>query len=305
MRAWLFAPILCASSLAALEARAIDMQACLAASEKGQHARAAGKLREARDQFNTCGNDACPAVVRRDCTQWQGEVVSALPSVVFGAKDKSGRDFFDVIISMDGEVITKKLDGKSVTVDPGPHTFKFEVPGLAPVIEKTLVKEGEKSRVLSVTFDTGDGGNGGGGGGGSGGTAGGGASPPPPPPDTSHGGHTAFPWILAGVGAATVIVGVIIVATTPSRPPNCSKDNQTCTRTPGETDDQLKSDQDRAGKADSQPVVGLGVAAVGALALAGGLVWHFLEPSGESKAGLRVSPWLAPNASGVTLGARF
>jgi hypothetical protein len=301
MRARLLLPIgvACAISFAAKSAHAIDTQACLAASEKGQHARAAGKLREARDQFNVCGADACPAIVRRDCATWQGEIVSILPTVVFGAKDKGGRDLFDVTVSMDGEVITKKLDGKSVTVDPGPHTFKFEMPGLAPVVEKTLVKEGEKARVLNVTF-----------------ASGGdeppqnGTKPPPPPGGENNpgggGGHTVFPWILVGVGAVTVVVGVIIVATAPTRPPNCSKDTETCTRTNGETDEQLKNDQDRAGKADSQPVVGLGVAAVGGVALIGGLLWHFLEPTGDAKSGsVRVSPWLAPGTSGVSFGARF
>ncbi len=293
MRARRLLPLMSALSLWAFDAHAIDTQACLAASEKGQHSRAAGRLREARDQFNICGNDACPAIVRRDCAQWQEQVVALLPGVVFGAKDKAGRDLFDVTISMDGEVITKKLDGKAVSVDPGPHTFKFEVAGMPAVTEKSLIKEGEKARVLSVTFESGD-------------APPPPAPPPPPPPGgDSGGGHTVFPWIVAGVGAVTIVVGVVIIATAPARPTNCDKGNQTCTRTPGETDDQLKNDQDRAGKADSQPVVGLGVAAVGGLLLVGGLVWHFLEPSGSSNAGVQVAPWMSPHASGLTLGAKF
>src|SRR5690242_7791136 len=95
----------------ATEASATEVQACLASSEKGQRARANGKLREARESFLVCGNESCPAIVRRDCAQWTSELTTALPTIVFGAKDKSGRDLFDVTVSMDGEQVVQKLDG--------------------------------------------------------------------------------------------------------------------------------------------------------------------------------------------------
>lgn len=278
-----------------------DVQACLSASEKGQHARAAGKLREARDQFNICGADACPAMVRRDCVQWQQELVGIIPSVVFGAKDNKGRDLFDVTVSMDGEVITKKLDGKGVAVDPGPHTFKFEVAGMPPVTEKSLVKEGEKTRAINVTF------------GDTGGTTspdGNGTTTTPPPKQPEQPQHvrehTVFPWILVGIGSAAIVAGVILIVTAPARPSNCNKDLETCSRKPQESDADLKADQDQAGKADTQPVIGLGVAAAGAAVVVGGLVWHFVEPTGPDTSGkLRVMPWAGPSSGGVTLGARF
>jgi hypothetical protein len=100
----------------AAEASATDVQACLTASEKGQRARASGKLREARESFLVCGNESCPAIVRRDCAQWTSELTTALPTVVFGAKDRGGRDLYDVNVSMDGETIVTKLDGKAVFV---------------------------------------------------------------------------------------------------------------------------------------------------------------------------------------------
>jgi hypothetical protein len=281
-----------------------DVQACLAASERGQHARAAGKLREARDQFNVCGADACPAMVRRDCVQWQQEIVSILPSVVFGARDAKGRDLFDVTVSMDGEVVTRKLDGKGVLVDPGPHTFKFEIPGTPPAIEKALIKEGERARNITVSFNTGN-------------DAGGGTTteptppiaPPKPPPEqpSEVREHSVFPWILVGVGGAGIVAGVVIVATTPDRPSNCNKDTATCARRTGESDADLKADQDRAGKADTQPVIGYGVVAGGAALVIAGLVWHFVEPTGPKTSGsdVRVTPWTSPRSAGLTLDARF
>jgi hypothetical protein len=296
-----------------LPARA-DVQACLAASEQGQHARAAGKLREARAQFNICGAESCPGIVRRDCVQWQQELVALLPSVVFGARDASGRDLFDVTVSMDGEVLTKKLDGKSVFIDPGPHTFTFEAAGTPAVTVKALVKEGEKARVINVTI------------GASGAQAGAGAPPngaqqsgaqqpggagqpaPEQPAETRE--HGPIPWVVVGVGGAAIVAGVVVLLTAPERPSNCDKDTKMCSPRPNEPAADLESDQDRAAKADSQPVVGIGLVAGGALVVAGGLLWHFLEPTGPADGkrearGVRVSPWAAPGSGGLSVRARF
>lgn len=291
----------CAAS--PLSAYATDVQACLAASEKGQRARSAGKLREARDHFLVCGGEGCPGMVRRDCAQWQSEVIGILPSVVFGAKDKQGRDMFDVSVSMDGEVLVKKLDGKSVAVDPGPHTFKFDTAGLGPLVERALVKEGEKSRVITVSFAEGGAGSGD-------------ASTPPhdpdrkPPPDGVEQRHTVWPWVVVGIGAATIVAGTVIVAAAPDFPAGCSKDNQSCSKDPTgkETEAAFKKRQETAGRADAQPLQGIVVAAIGLGVLGAGLLWHFLEPTSERSTALRFTPWASPIAggqAGASLGASF
>ncbi|MBX3228985.1 MAG: hypothetical protein KIT84_41360 [Labilithrix sp.] len=298
-----FAPRLAAGVLAASAllgssgVASADVQACLNASEKGQKLRAAGKLREARESFVVCGAEGCPAMVRHDCTQWNQDLASVLPTVVFGAKDKSGRDLFDVTVSMDGEKLVSKLDGKSVIVDPGKHTFKFESGGLSAT-ETALVKEGEKSRVITVTLDTGDsaGGATAAGGLGAGGTA---------PPGADGGGHSIVPWVVVGVGGAALVAGIVIFATTPDRPSNCREDTKRCERRPGQDDASLAADKEQAGTADSQPVLGAIVGAAGLALVAGGLVWHFLEPVGGKSAGLRVLPWTTGKSSGLSLGATF
>lgn len=286
-----------ASVLTPLCARA-DVQACLGASEKGQRARAAGRLREARDLFLVCGAEGCPAMVRRDCTQWQIEVVSMLPSVVFGAKDRAGRDLFDVTVTMDNEVLTRKLDGKSITVDPGPHTFKLEVAGQPPVIERALVKEGEKTRVIAVTI--------------------GAPSPEPARAATApsgastaaqtdqSGGHTVFPWIVVGIGGAAVATGLVVLLTSPSVPEGCNETSKTCAKLPGESAADLAERQKTAGRADTQPTQGLIVGGIGLGLVAGGLLWHFLEPTGDRRTGaVRFTPWASPSSTGAALGGSF
>jgi hypothetical protein len=84
------------------------------------------------------------------------EVLAVLPSVVPGAKDRRGRDVVEVKLSVDGKVVTETLDGKPLAVDPGVHTFHFETKGAPPVDEKVVVRQGEKNRILTVTFAVGE-----------------------------------------------------------------------------------------------------------------------------------------------------
>jgi len=136
-------------------ARADDRQAaCLAASEKAQHLRNAGKLSEARAELVECGRAECPKLIQQDCTQWMSELLAVLPSVVPGAKDKKGRDLVDVRVAIDGKLVAETLDGKPVPVDPGVHTFRFSTKGAPDVEEKVVVRQGEKNRMLTVTFAT-------------------------------------------------------------------------------------------------------------------------------------------------------
>lgn len=266
-----------------------DIQACLAASERGQRARAEGKLREARENFVICGAESCPGLVRHDCAQWNAELAAAMPSVVFGARDSRGRDLFDVNVTMDGQPLLNKLDGKSVPVDPGKHTFRFEAAGLRPVTEVVLVKEGERARVVNITFD---------------------AGPTPLAPSKkedkpSSGRHTVFPWIVVGAGVAGVAAGAVLVLTTPDRPPNCNADTQKCTRIEGQSDEDFRTTRERAGTADSQPLLGYAVMGAGAAVMLSGLVWHFLEPTRDVRSGARIMPWTTAKASGVALGLNF
>lgn len=145
-----------ASIASATPARADARAECVAASEKAQQARNAGKLSEAREQLVICGRAECPRLIQQDCTQWMSDVLSVLPSVIPGAKDRKGRDLIDVKVSIDSKVVTESLDGKPVLVDPGVHVVRFETKGAAPVDEKIVVRQGEKNRIVTVTFALGD-----------------------------------------------------------------------------------------------------------------------------------------------------
>lgn len=140
------------ASSAAESERPSERAACAESYRSAQTQRRSGGLRRARESLLVCVSDRCPAVLHPDCMRWLTEVEAAMPSVSFAAKDQSGRDTTDVRVSIDGQLLTDVLDGKSIAVDPGSHTLRFEHAGDAPIEQALVVREGEKSRVVSVSW---------------------------------------------------------------------------------------------------------------------------------------------------------
>src|SRR5580700_6433528 len=85
-------------------ARAADptKQECVAANDAAQDLRQSGKLRQAREKLAVCAAASCPGIVRDDCTQRLAEVDSAMPHIVFSARDPAGNDLVDVKVTIDG-----------------------------------------------------------------------------------------------------------------------------------------------------------------------------------------------------------
>ena len=133
-------------------AHADEKQACVTASDEAQKLRDERKLVKSREQLLLCARDACPNVVRKDCSQWLSEVEASLPSVTLSARDGAGHDFAAVHVTLDGAPLTDTLDGKAIFVDPGPHTFRFEVAGKPAVEQQTVVREGERNRAVAAQF---------------------------------------------------------------------------------------------------------------------------------------------------------
>jgi hypothetical protein len=99
-----------------------------------------------------CAQDFCPGFVQTDCAQWLTEVQRELPTYVVVAKDKAGEDTTHVSVTVDEQEIAKELDGKAVAIDPGPHKFHFELEGADPVDQQIVIRQGQKDRVIAVSF---------------------------------------------------------------------------------------------------------------------------------------------------------
>jgi len=171
-------------------ARTDDKVACVAAAEAAQQHRSAGKLRRARMALRTCVREACPAIVRTDCTQWLAEVEGGLPTIVVRAQDSRGRDLTDVRVELDSELLAEKLEGLPLEVDPGRHVLTYTRKGSPTRSQEILIHTGERNRTVSVVLD---------------------AIEPAGDPPSSGGGRVALAsagsfrppaatWIFAGVG---------------------------------------------------------------------------------------------------------
>lgn len=129
-----------------------DTHACIAAFDDGQRLRSDGKLRAAREKLLVCSQRECPGVLREDCAGVLREVEGAIPTIVLSASDREGRDLADVEVTLGGQPLASRLEGRAVSVDPGRLTLRFERKPWAPVTLEIVVGEGEKNRNVRVTL---------------------------------------------------------------------------------------------------------------------------------------------------------
>lgn len=186
----------------AAEAQGADKTSCADAYKNAQVQRKNGTLKRARESLLVCVSDRCPSMLQPDCTRWLTEVEAALPSVAFAAKGADGHDLSAVKVTVDGQVLTETLDGKSIPIDPGNHTLRFETLGETPIDQSVVVREGEKARVISVSWakapeqDQV--------------AANGAAAPPSKPPVAA--------WVFGGIGVASLATfGVLAIHGTSRR----------------------------------------------------------------------------------------
>lgn len=132
--------------------------------------------------------------------------------------------------------------------------------------------------------------------------------PPPsaPPKEEVVQEHTIWPWITVGVGVAVVAAGVVVHLTAPNYPPDCNRDTLQCTRKLGEPEADYDGRRDKAGDVHGQHITGTALLIGGGVLVVGGLVWHFLEPTGPKTSSRRqLAPSVAPGFAGLSYGGTF
>jgi hypothetical protein len=145
-------------------ARADEVPVCGDAFEQAQSRRDEGKLLEARRLLRICSRPPCSATQQSLCSDMLTDVEARVPSVVPEAKDASGADVVEVKVLIDGVLVTTSINGRAIDVDPGLHTFVFELPDGTKAETRVLAGERGKGKVVAVTLGQGPG------------------APPPPPP---------------------------------------------------------------------------------------------------------------------------
>ena len=255
-----------------------DRAACLDAASQGQTLRDAHKLVEARDQFRVCARQQCPSAVQSDCTDWLAGVERNIPTVVLTAKDGAGALLADVTVTVDGASLTTKLDGRSLAVNPGKHTFHFELANGTSADEQVLVTEGTQNQTITATLTPQ-------------------AKPSANPPTTAEAQSPlrTVGWVLGGVGLAGVLVGAVsgIVAISSKSSANCDVSNA-CDPGP------LASAHTAATISD------IGLIAGGAL-LVGGLAFVLFSPKShaDTAQAFQIVPALGPHDGALFLRGRF
>lgn len=232
-----------------------DPEACVDASDRGQRARKDGKLQDARDHFLSCAAPMCPELVQRDCLRWANDTLDLLPSIVIDAVDEDGHDIGDARVLVDGYEAAPVTEGRSITLDPGPHVVRVERYGLASVEHKIIAKEGVHARrLVSVLARPGD-------------------STKPSTTATvanervvASSGPPSWTFAAMGIGAATLTAGIFLLAGSSEITPN---DEREIVRS-----------------------LGWGAVALGSAATFGGLFGYFSEPASKprTRAGITVTP---------------
>jgi hypothetical protein len=130
-----------------------DKRACLATYVEAQSNRQAGRLLAARAAAVTCGSESCPDVLRGDCVNWLRELDASIPTVVFSASTREGRDVTDARVTVDGHAVATRTAGEAIAMDPGEHVVACEADGYARVELHLVAAQGAKNRAVHFEMD--------------------------------------------------------------------------------------------------------------------------------------------------------
>lgn len=263
-----------------------DDAACIAASEQGLTLRKQGKLHDALGQLAICADAACPDEVKVECSRRIDAIKTAMPTLVFEARDAAGNDLGAVTVTMDGAPLATKLDGRPLAIDPGEHTFRFEAAGQAPVEKKLVLREGQRDRRESIVIGT---------------AIVAPPPPPPPPPPSTWNTRKSLAVAAGGVGLVGVGLGVVFALYASS---SQSREKSDCSPGACPNYPQGVEDYDTAKKDATGATIAF---TAGAIFLAAGAVLWFTAPS-EAKPPsaalrrVRIVPALVGSGGGFVIG---
>jgi hypothetical protein len=130
----------------------VDKGSCKAAYKAAQEREQTCHLREAKELYLTCSKVACGAFMRPECTTKYTQLESDVPSVIPVVTDERGAAIVDVQVKMDGELLTSRLDGRALPVDPGMHEFTFTTGAGVIASQKVMIVAGQRNSPLSVSL---------------------------------------------------------------------------------------------------------------------------------------------------------
>ena len=130
--------------------------------------------------------------------------------------------------------------------------------------------------------------------------------PPPAQESPQHGKRSLVPLIVAGAGGVVFIVGASLYG---KGAKDVNHYEEVCPNHDCGTGEQATADAEAANDARSKKISGGVIAGVGAAAIAGGLIWYFVQPRrGSASSSVHqplVSPAVTPSFAGIALSGAF
>jgi hypothetical protein len=130
----------------------VDKAECALTFERAQRLRNASSYLAASAEALRCANPACGVLLSEECGKIYSELQSAIPSVVFAARDEAGRELANVTVRIDQDPNLLPLDGKPVAMDPGKHEFAFSAAGFEPATQAAVIRAAERYRAVQITL---------------------------------------------------------------------------------------------------------------------------------------------------------
>jgi hypothetical protein len=114
------------------------------------------RLKEASELYALCARTACSEDMRRECAARRAQVEADTPSLVPLVTDDAGEPRILVEVRIDGALVTSRLDGRALSVDPGKHELAFSTDAGVFATRHLMVVQGERNRAIHVVLHASD-----------------------------------------------------------------------------------------------------------------------------------------------------
>jgi hypothetical protein len=117
----------------------------------GERAREA-RLKEAGELYALCARMSCSEETRRECAARRAQTEADTPSLVPLVTDDAGEPRVLVELRIDGALVTSRLDGRALPLDPGNHELTFRTDEGVFATRRLMVVQGERNRAIHVVL---------------------------------------------------------------------------------------------------------------------------------------------------------
>jgi hypothetical protein len=132
-----------------------DKEGCALDYAKGKERADAAALREAKELFSRCAKVSCGGFLQQECGHLYTQLGSDIPSVVPFVTDEAGMPRALVEVKMDGVLLTSRLDGHALQVDPGKREFSFETDDGVFATRKIMILQGQHNIPVKAVLPSG------------------------------------------------------------------------------------------------------------------------------------------------------